>query len=102
MRQLYPLIDLVAGKIHMACGELADGLSAFERAESEALLLNMRPIVWQARLALADALTATGQPEQAQSRREAARETVDEIAGLFEDEDLRSVYLQNIQTKIPA
>jgi tetratricopeptide (TPR) repeat protein len=102
MRQLYPLISLVAGKIHMACGELAAGLSAFESAESEALSLEMRPIVWQARLAAADALTATGQHDQAQNRRAAARETMDEIAGLFEDEDLRSVYLQNIQTKIPG
>jgi hypothetical protein len=70
-------------------------------AEQEAQELGMRPLVWQARAAAADVLTALGQASQAEEKRQAAQAMVGEIAGLFEAQDLRAAFLQNALSKIP-
>ncbi len=100
MCHLYPLSALIHGKVLIANGEIEAGLEALEQAESEALELGMRPIVWQARAAAADVLVTTGQTKQAEAKREAAKAMVAEIANLFEDQDLREAFLRNALVKI--
>jgi tetratricopeptide (TPR) repeat protein len=102
MRHMYPLTSLVEGKVRMAGGNLKGALVDFERAEVEAEALGMRPYILEARLIQAEALSAMGQSEEADTKRTKAQEMVDEIAGLFQDEDLRSEYLRNKMAKIPA
>lgn len=100
MRHIYPLTTLIEGKVLLARGEIEASLQALEQAEREALLLGMRPIVWQARAAAAEALEVVGQNEQAEEKRAAARAMVEEIAALFQNQDLREAYLRNALGKI--
>jgi predicted ATPase/class 3 adenylate cyclase len=100
MRYLYPLLSLVMGKVQVKAGRGEAGLANLERAEEEALDFNMRPIIWQARAAAAHALERAGQREKAAEKRAAAEATAREIAILFEDEELRAAYLQNVLSKI--
>jgi tetratricopeptide (TPR) repeat protein len=100
MRQLYPLIALVSGQIRAARGETAQALAEFERAEMLALDLHMRSIVWQARAAAAPVLDTAGRSAEAQAERQAALAIVDEIAGMFEDVELRESFLKNARAKI--
>lgn len=100
MRHLYPLTALVKGQVLVSRGETDVGLVALEQAEAEAGRLGMRPVIWMARAAMAQALAAGGRSEQAQAKRVAAKAMVQEIAGLFEDRDLRQAFLSNALAKI--
>ena len=100
MRYLYPLTSLVRGKVLLARGEIEASLENLERAEEEARSLGMRPYVWQAQVAAAEALEAAGLVEQAESRRAQAKAMAEEIAGLFEDQELREAYRRNVLAKI--
>jgi class 3 adenylate cyclase/tetratricopeptide (TPR) repeat protein len=100
MRHVYPLIALIDGKVHIAAGQTERGLRSFERAESLAGSLDMRPIIWRARAAAAETLLRAGAVEQAAAKGAAARATVEEIAGLFSDPDLRSAYLDNALVRL--
>lgn len=101
MKHVRPLISLIAGKVYRALGDVEKSLQQFEAAETEALTMNMRPIVWQARAVAAELLEASGQHAAAAARREASRAVVEEIASLFRDPDLRAAYLDNVLEKIP-
>jgi class 3 adenylate cyclase/tetratricopeptide (TPR) repeat protein len=100
MRHHYPLTNLIKGKVLVANGEIEAGLEALEQAEGEALELNMRPIVWQARAEEAAALEASGQRNLAEDKRNAAKAMVVEIANLFADRNLRKAFLSNSLEKI--
>jgi tetratricopeptide (TPR) repeat protein len=102
MKHVRPLISLIAGKVYRALAEVEKSLQLFEAAEAEALTMNMRPIVWQARAAAAGLLEASGQHEAAGARSDAALAMVKEIASLFRDPDLRAAYLDNVMEKFPA
>jgi hypothetical protein len=60
----------------------------------------MRPIVWQARAAAAEALAATGRMAEAVAERQAAIAIVEEIARMFQDEGLKESFLKNARGKI--
>jgi len=102
MKHVMPLISLTAGKVHRALGDVEKSLQHFEAAEAEALSLNMRPIVWQARTEAAGLLKASGQHEAAAAKGNASRSVVEEIVSLFRDPDLRAAYLDNVLEKIPG
>jgi hypothetical protein len=88
------LTQLTLGKVLAARGEVEGALEAFDQAESETTTLSLRPIVWQARLAAAQAL------EAARAKLAVVRAMVEEIKGLITDETLRSAYLQNTLEKV--
>jgi ATP/maltotriose-dependent transcriptional regulator MalT len=100
MRQFYPLIALIQGKVQVACGEIESGLESLDRAVSLAGSLDMRPTVWKAFAAASEALFAAGRDGEAKVKSEAARAVIQEIAGLFKDPDLRAAYLENALGKI--
>ena len=100
MHHLYPLLALETGRIRLARGELDEARNQFERAEQLALGLKMRPVIWQARSGAAQALAASGQTAAAQAKQQAAEAMLAEIAGMFQDEDLRASFLSNAQRKI--
>jgi tetratricopeptide (TPR) repeat protein len=100
MRHLYPLTDLIRGKVLVAAGEIDRGLDVLEQAEAEALELGMRPVVWQARAAAANILEESGRREEAAEKRIGARSMALEIADLFKDQDLRAAYLENVSVKL--
>jgi tetratricopeptide (TPR) repeat protein len=100
MRQLYPLVSLVEGKALKAKGELDAAVAAFERAEEEARELGMRSFIWQACAEAASVLADSGQKDEAENKRAAARAMVAEIAALFQDQTLRKAFLENAMGKI--
>lgn len=84
----------------LAKGDLESGLESLNQAESQALVLGMRPIVWQARAATAGALAATGLTEQAEEKRAGAQEMTVEIGDLFEDKELEQAFLKSSLERI--
>lgn len=101
MRNISPLLSLVMGKIYLAGGELEVALEAFREAETEAMHLIMRPLIWQARASAAETLAKLGHLEEAESMLAAARAMTDEIASLFQDRILREAFEDNIATRLP-
>jgi len=100
MKHYYPLVELTDAKVSMAQGKNQQALGHFTRAEGLALDMKMRPPVWQARAGAAQVLSALGRRIEAEEKRRQAREVIDEIAGLFQDEKLRTMYLDSATKKL--
>lgn len=100
MRHLYPFTDLIKGRVLVAKGELESGLKSLAQAESQALSLEMRPIVWQAHAAAAHALDEAGRSEQAALKRAAAQAMIKEIANMFEDKELGEAFLNSSLARV--
>jgi ATP/maltotriose-dependent transcriptional regulator MalT len=97
MRHVEPLVALTTGRIHAARGELEAALGEFSSAETLARGMRMRPVAWQAQLAASQALAAAGREAEAAVKRQAAQAIIDEIAGMFQDEELRRRYLAGVK-----
>jgi tetratricopeptide (TPR) repeat protein len=93
LRQHYPLTALTQGIVNAAAGHSEAALAALDQARGEAEASNMRPILWQAHAAAAGALSDLGRHQAAEQHRAAAEKILTEIADLFEDQELRQVYL---------
>ena len=79
----------------IAQGDQDSALESFQAAEALALEMNLRPIVWQSRLAQANIYDQAGQTAEADSRRQDALAVVEEIGLLFEDDTLRSQFRES-------
>ena len=100
MKHFYPLLSLADAHVSLAREDSAKALESFERAESLALEMGMRGFAWQASAGAAGVLTASGQSEAGAAKKAKAVAMVNEIAGLFQDETLRAMYLENTLAKI--
>lgn len=100
MRSMYPMVAYVQGCVNLAAGEPEKALGEFGRAEVLSLEMKMRPMVWQSRAGAAQVLAAMGRAEEAERKRKQARESVDEIAGLFKDLEMRAAFVENAMRKI--
>jgi tetratricopeptide (TPR) repeat protein len=96
MKNVYPLAFVVRGQVIAAQGEPARALEDFNRAEALAQEMQMRPLVWRARVGAAQALSTLGRLNEAKVKRHEARAMIDEIAGLFRDQELRTLYLESV------
>lgn len=102
MRNIFPLLSLVDGKVHLANSEFEEALKAFNQAEKQASNLTMRPLVWQSRAAAAETLAKLGRMEAAEAMLESARAAGAEIADLFQDPALRDAFERNITARLPV
>ena len=100
MKHLYPLIAFADAQVSAARGEAERALEQFTLAEELALEMQMRPLVWQARAGAAQALSASGRDGEADEKRRAAQAMIDEIAGLFEDEKLRAMFVEGTTQRL--
>ena len=60
----------------------------------------MRPLIWQLRAGAARALTALGRDNEAQVKWDEARGMIEEIAAIFEDDEMRVMYVASASAKI--
>jgi len=97
---MLPLTWLTLGKLLATRGESTAALEAVDNAESAAAKLEMRPIVWQSRLTAAGILESLSDEEAARAKRAGARVVVEEIAGLLQDDTLRTAYLESARKKV--
>lgn len=95
LRHIMPLVDLAEARIRLAEADYHAALKSYELAQEGALEMGLRPIVLQARCGAAASLDGLGRQDQASAKRGEAQAMLDEIAGLFQDEDLRNVYKQS-------
>jgi hypothetical protein len=86
--------------VSAAQGHEDEALQSFSHAEEHALELQMRPLVWQSRAGAAQVLSGAGRASEAEAKRSDAREMIEEIAGLFEDEELRGMFLENATSRL--
>ena len=100
MKNFYPLVAFAGAQVNAAWGHEQEALDSFSRAEKLALELQMRPLVWQSRAGAAQVLSGAGRASEAEAKRSDAREMIEEIAGLFEDEELRGMFLESAMGKL--
>ena len=100
MRHFYPLMSLAQAQVSVGQGDPSRALEEFSRGESLALEMGMRPLAWQARAGAAQVLSNLGREGEAADKRSGALELIHEIGGLFEDQSLRSMYLEDAVKKL--
>ena len=100
MKHFYPLIALAEAQVAATGADTARALESLALAEQLALDMRMRPLVLQARLGAVPLLEASGRSDEAEAKKAEARMTMEEIASLFESEDLRKSYLTSTSGKL--
>ena len=100
MKQFYPLVEFAEAQVSAARGDMERALEGFATAEQLALEMGMRPLVWQARADAAQVLSASDRASDAEAKRAEARAMIDEIAGLFQDDDLRTKYVNGATSRL--
>ena len=100
MRQYLPFVAFAEAQVGAAGGDTERALDRFGRTEELASEMLMRPLIWQARAGSAKVLSSVGREIEAQFKRAEAGAMIDEIAGLFEDERLRSMFIENATAKL--
>jgi tetratricopeptide (TPR) repeat protein len=100
LQHMAPTVALIVGRIMAAGGEHMAALGQFNAAEALARDMAMRPVVWQARAAAACSQLALGRAEEAQAARHGACAMIDQIAALFEDQELRAAFVEHARQQI--
>jgi ATP/maltotriose-dependent transcriptional regulator MalT len=91
---------LTKGKVHAGRSEYESALDYFREAGKEAEALNMRPTIWQSQVEAAKVLESRGRVNEAREMRASARVIVEEIAGMFTDDELRSAYIESALSRV--
>ena len=100
MNHFAPLIAFADAQVSSARGDSERALERFLKVEELALAMQMRPLVWQAQAGAARVLSQLGRSSEADAKRAQAQATIDEIAGLFEDETLRAMFVETAISKL--
>ena len=100
MKHFYPLLSLADAQVRLATGDSTGALASFNRADDLAVEMGMRPLAWQSRAGAAQVLSALGRGAEASEKRAGALGLIHEIGELFEDESLRSMYLEDAIKKL--
>ncbi len=82
-----------------ALPDLTAAVSSYEAAAQEAERLGRTPVLWRALAGLAEILRALGQPDEATTKAQRAREIVDHLAATVPDERLRATFLQSTKVQ---
>ncbi len=95
MRHLYPLMSLASAQLSLATEDSNGALENFNKAEELASQMTMRPWTWKAQAGAAQVLAGMGRQGEADAKRSGALATLNEMAGLFEDQEMRSMFLED-------
>jgi class 3 adenylate cyclase/tetratricopeptide (TPR) repeat protein len=85
---------LLRGTSLAALGRVDEAERALTQSREDAEALGHRRVLWEALSALADVVAARGDPPHAEALRAEARRHVESIAGVVDDEGLRSSFLR--------
>ncbi|MEW5989635.1 MAG: hypothetical protein AB1791_23665, partial [Chloroflexota bacterium] len=100
MQNIYPLVSMTDAQVVAHAGDLEASLGHYHRAEELAHQMGMRPWLWQAQAAQAKTLAALGREEAAEAKRRAALAGIDEMAALFQDAELRVLFVESAMKKV--
>jgi len=70
------------------------------RAEELAMLMSIRPIIWQARAGAASALSDLGRDGEAEDMRRKTHSMIDEVASMFTNDEYRELFLKGSSEKL--
>ena len=100
MKSDYPLINIVEAKVSAARGETETALTCYREAADLALEMRMLPSLLQARLGAAAVLAGCGQTLQFAEVCADAQSTIDAMAGLFESDEYRKMFVESAGEKL--
>jgi hypothetical protein len=100
LRHFYPLVRLTHGRILAAAGRHEEALAEFTAAEATAREMGQRPLLWQTHAAAGRSLLALGRDAEAANKLNRSRAVLDEIAGLFADEELRAAFRESAERRL--
>jgi tetratricopeptide (TPR) repeat protein len=102
MKFFYPLLEYADGLLHYARSDMQSALEHFTKAETLALEMQMRPMVWRARMEAARALSALGSQKEANKKVREAKDMIAEIASIFPDENKCKLFTENAMGQLDA
>ena len=100
MKHFTPMVSFAKGKLNHTQGQLSVALDQFSQAEEAAQEMQMLPIVWQARAKTAELMKEMNQPDAAKEKNIQALKTIGEIKELFENQELRNVFIRNADQQL--
>ena len=100
MRLYYPIIAWADARIAAARGDVPAALGHLAQAETLAESMGMRPTALQMQTEGARLLTSTGRLEEAEMMRRKARGSIQEMAGLIQEETLRSQFVTSASHRL--
>ena len=100
MKHFYPLLSLADAQIRSVTSDSAGALVSFNRAGDLAEEMGMRPLAWQSKAGAAQVLSSLRREAEASEKRAGAFGLIQEIGGLFEDQSLRLMYLEDAIKKL--
>jgi class 3 adenylate cyclase/tetratricopeptide (TPR) repeat protein len=99
LRHLVPPVRLTAGRVLAAAGRHEEALVQFAIAEEAARDMEQRPLLWQTLAAAGRSLTALGRNLEAADKEDQTRAVLNDIAGLFEDEEMRAAFRESAERR---
>jgi len=102
MKHYYPFVEFADGMVNMMQGNWETSLARFMRSEELAMLMPVRPIIWQARAGAAQALSVLGRDSEADRMRAKTHAMIDEIAGFFKNAEYRDLFVEGAHGKLTA
>lgn len=95
-----PLVKFAGAQISAARGNSGLALEQYALASELAQDIGLRPLTWQALAGEVQVLRDAGRNDEAMVKHEATQRIIGEIADSFTDEELRKLYLENIEMKV--
>ena len=84
-----------SAQVSLASGDPSGALENFNQAEELASQMTMRPWTWKAQAGAAQVLAGMGRQGESDAKHSGAMATLNEMAGLFEDQEMRSMFLED-------
>jgi class 3 adenylate cyclase/tetratricopeptide (TPR) repeat protein len=95
MKFMIPSVLYQDALISQKYGDLERSLDLFQKTETLAMDMQMRPLVWHSNAGASQVLTKMNRKDEAKEFNNRARAMIHEIGELFEDEELRRLYIDN-------
>jgi len=92
MRNYRPLVSLAEGRLLARRGEWGAAMDRLAEAARLAGIMKLRPLAWQAQAEAGRLQEQLGRLEEARDWKNQAAQTVEEIASLFQDLELRALF----------
>ena len=95
MKCFYPMVDLAEARLSAANGDIESALRHYKEADKLAVEMRMLPTALQARMGMTAVLAGCGRTSDAQAAHLDAQAMINEIAGIFRDDDYRQMFTEN-------
>jgi len=96
------MVEVADARLSAANGDIESALSHYKEADKLAVEMGMLPTALQARMGMMAVLAGVGRVADAQAAHLAAQAMIDEIAGLFRDDNYRQMFVESATERLES